>query len=148
MNYHGSRAMFYLSKESFHKEFDIHIHVPAGATPKDGPSAGITMFTALYSLFSGCKVKNTVSMTGEITLRGLVLPIGGLKEKVIAAKRAGITAIIAPDKNRGDLTEIPKRHLKGLEFFFVKDISEVIAIAIDFSSDRTKDIHQKPLVFN
>lgn len=143
-----SRAVELGFKENFHKEYDIHIHVPAGATPKDGPSAGITMFTALYSLFSGCKVKNTVAMTGELTLRGLVLPIGGLKEKVIAAKRAGISTILAPDKNRGDLTEIPKRHLKGLEFFFVKDISEVISIAIDFSSDRTKEIHQKPLVFN
>ena len=144
-----SRSQEFGFVENFYKEVDVHIHVPAGATPKDGPSAGITMFTALYSLFSGFKVKNTVAMTGEITLRGLVLPIGGLKEKVIAAKRAGITTIIAPDKNKKDLQDIPKRHLKGLEFFFVKDISDVISIAIDFASEKNRTTQQKqPLVFN
>jgi ATP-dependent Lon protease len=136
--------------EDFYKNIDIHLHVPAGATPKDGPSAGITMFTALYSIFSGFHIKNSVAMTGEITLRGLVLPIGGLKEKVIAAKRAGISTIIAPEKNKKDLQEIPKQHLKGLSFFFVKEITEVISIAIDFEDKKKKSFnvaYQKPLMF-
>jgi len=114
----------------FQKENDIHLHIPAGAIPKDGPSAGITLFTALYSLLSGKKVRNDVAMTGEITLRGQVLPIGGLKEKVLAAKRAGICHIILPEKNRQDLHEIPKQHIEGLEFFFVKNANEVLKHAI------------------
>ena len=130
-----SRSAEYGFPKDFYKKTDIHLHVPAGATPKDGPSAGITIFTALFSVFTGHKVKHNVSMTGEISLRGLILPIGGLKEKVLAAKRAGITQIIAPSKNQKDLEEIPKRHLKGLEFFFVKDIKDVISIAIDFQND-------------
>ena len=126
----SSAKEFSLGDTLFEK-FDIHLHIPAGAIPKDGPSAGITMFTTLYSIFSGHKVKNNVAMTGEITLRGLVLPIGGLKEKVLAAKRAGITQIIAPAKNEKDLVDIPKKHLKGLEFFFVEDIKDVISLAME-----------------
>ena len=114
----------------FYEKYDVHIHVPAGAVPKDGPSAGITMFTALYSLFSDRCVKNNLAMTGEITLRGMVLPVGGIKEKVLAAKRAGIETIIMPEKNRKDLDEIPKKNIKDLNFKFVNDVDEVINYAI------------------
>ncbi len=114
----------------FYEKYDVHIHVPAGAVPKDGPSAGITMFTALYSLFSDKCVKNNLAMTGEITLRGMVLPVGGIKEKVLAAKRAGIETIIMPEKNRKDLEEIPKKNIKDLNFKFVNDVDEVINYAI------------------
>jgi ATP-dependent Lon protease len=114
----------------FYEKYDVHIHVPAGAVPKDGPSAGITMFTALYSLFSDKCVKNNLAMTGEITLRGMVLPVGGIKEKVLAAKRAGIETIIMPEKNRKDLEEIPRKNIKDLNFQFVNDVDEVINFAI------------------
>jgi ATP-dependent Lon protease len=120
----------YKIEPDFYEKYDLHIHVPAGAIPKDGPSAGITMFTALYSLFTNKCVKDNLAMTGEITLRGMVLPVGGIKEKVLAAKRAGIQSIILPDKNRKDLDEIPKQNIKNLEFHFVKDVNEVIDLAI------------------
>ena len=99
--------------------------MPAGATPKDGPSAGITIATALVSLATDQVVSNEVAMTGEISLRGRVLPIGGLKEKVLAAKQAGIKTVIAPEKNRKDLAEIPKEAQRGLQFIFVKHIDQV-----------------------
>lgn len=108
------------------ENFDIHIHLPEGGIPKDGPSAGIALTTALTSLFSKKKVDRKVSMTGEITLRGKVLPVGGVKEKVLAAKRAGIKKIILPEKNRKDLSEINEIYLKGIEFVFVRDI--VVAV--------------------
>jgi ATP-dependent Lon protease len=133
-----SRSKEYGFADNFYENIDIHLHVPAGATPKDGPSAGITMFTALFSIFSNLKVKANVAMTGEITLRGMVLPIGGLKEKVLAAKRAGINTIIAPSKNQRDLDDIPKRHLKGLQFYFVDDIKDVVSLAIDFVDSNVK----------
>ncbi len=108
----------------------VHIHVPEGAIPKDGPSAGITMTTAIVSAFTGRLVKPRIAMTGEMTLRGKVLPIGGVKEKLLAAKRAGITDIILCEDNRKDVTEIPDMYLKGLKFHFVHDISEVINYAL------------------
>ncbi|MBR1878141.1 MAG: endopeptidase La [Paludibacteraceae bacterium] len=108
----------------------VHIHVPEGAIPKDGPSAGITMTTALVSAFTGRLVKPRIAMTGEMTLRGKVLPIGGVKEKLLAAKRAGITDIILCEDNRKDVTEIPAMYLKGLKFHYVHDISEVIKEAL------------------
>ena len=108
----------------------VHIHVPEGAIPKDGPSAGITMTTALVSAFTGRLVKPRIAMTGEMTLRGKVLPIGGVKEKLLAAKRAGITDIILCEDNRKDVLEIPEIYLKGLQFHFVHDISEVIKEAL------------------
>jgi ATP-dependent Lon protease len=109
---------------------DIHIHVPAGAMPKDGPSAGVTMLTALVSLLTGIPVRPDVAMTGEITLRGRVLPIGGLKEKSLAAHRAGVKRIIAPERNRQNLEDIPADVQRDVEFVFVSHMSEVIDAAL------------------
>jgi len=117
-------------KEDFYDKTDLHIHVPAGGIPKDGPSAGLTIFVALTSLFTKRPVRSDVAMTGEITLRGLVLPVGGVKEKVLAAKRAGIQTIILPKKNEKDLEEIPKRIQKEMEFKFVQKMDEAIDLAL------------------
>src|SRR5690554_5995072 len=112
------------------QNYNVHIHVPEGATPKDGPSAGITMLTSLVSLFTQRKVKKNIAMTGEITLRGKVLPVGGIKEKILAAKRAHIKEIILCEDNRTDVEEIKEEYLKGLEFHYVKEMSEVIEVAV------------------
>lgn len=112
------------------EENDIHVHVPAGAVPKDGPSAGITMVTALVSSLTGRKVKKAIAMTGEITLRGKVLPVGGIREKILAAKRAGIKEIILCSENRKDIEDIKKEYLKGLKFHYVDKIEEVLKIAL------------------
>jgi ATP-dependent Lon protease len=109
---------------------NVHIHVPEGATPKDGPSAGVTMLTALASLFTQRKVKKNLAMTGEITLRGDVLPVGGIKEKILAAKRAGITDLILCSKNKQDVDEIPAVYLKGLKIDYVSKMSEVLQLAL------------------
>jgi ATP-dependent Lon protease len=109
---------------------DFHIHVPAGAVPKDGPSAGVAMFTALASLMLNRPVRHDLAMTGEITLRGLVLPIGGLKEKTLAAKRAGIRQVIAPKRNEKDLPDIPQEVRDTLKFHFVENIDQVLRIAL------------------
>jgi len=114
----------------FFEENDIHIHIPAGAIPKDGPSAGVTMLTALVSLFTGKKVKEDLAMTGEITLRGLVLPVGGIKEKVLAAHRAGIKTIILPKWNKKDLVDIPPKVQRDIQFHFVDEMLEVLKIAL------------------
>lgn len=108
------------------RKFDLHVHVPAGATPKDGPSAGVTMLTALVSLLTGIKVRPDVAMTGEITLRGNVLPVGGIKEKVLAARRAGVKRIILPERNKKDLVEIPEENRKDLEFIFAHRADDVL----------------------
>ncbi|MCC7319195.1 MAG: endopeptidase La [Bacteroidales bacterium] len=110
---------------------NVHIHVPEGATPKDGPSAGITMLTALASAFTGRKVKPALAMTGEITLRGKVLPVGGIKEKILAAKRGKITQIILSKENKRDFIEIKEEYIKGVQFHFVSSMSEAIALALD-----------------
>jgi ATP-dependent Lon protease len=112
-----------------HTEF--HVHVPAGAIPKDGPSAGITMTTALASLLSGRPVKHTVGMTGEITLQGRVLPIGGLKQKVLAAHAAGLTDVILPERNRPDLDDLPDDVRKQMSFHPVMTIDEVLDLALE-----------------
>jgi ATP-dependent Lon protease len=117
-------------------ESDIHIHVPAGAVPKDGPSAGVAMFTALASLLLNRPVRHDVAMTGEITLRGLVLPIGGLKEKTLAAMRAGIKQVIAPKRNEKDMPDIPDEVKQTLKFHFVENVDEVLAIALNVSRGR------------
>ncbi len=115
--------------DNYFEDIDIHIHVPAGAIPKDGPSAGVTMATALYSAISGRQVRSDIAMTGEITLRGRVLPIGGLKEKALAALRAGIKTVIIPDENKKDLVEIPKDIREKMEFIPVRNMSRILNIA-------------------
>jgi len=110
--------------------YDLHIHVPAGAVPKDGPSAGITMLTAMASAFTQRKVKEKIAMTGEITLRGKVLPVGGIKEKLLAAKRAGIKEVIFCERNRKDVEEIDEKYIKGMKFHFVENVSQVLEIAL------------------
>jgi len=119
----------------FHETTDIHVHVPAGAIPKDGPSAGITIFTAIYSLLTDRPVKDSVAMTGEITLRGAVLPIGGVREKVTAAHRAGLREVILPHENKKNMEKIPKKILKDMKFHFVKEISEVVDYAFPKESN-------------
>ncbi|MHB8808390.1 MAG: endopeptidase La [Desulfobulbaceae bacterium] len=130
LTYCRSRSKHLGVAESYFDEIDIHIHVPAGAIPKDGPSAGITMATALYSAIVGQSVKKGLAMTGEVTLRGRVLPIGGLKEKALAALRAGITKVIIPFENQKDLVEIPEDLRKKITFYPVKDMDGVIELAI------------------
>ena len=110
--------------------YDLHIHVPAGAVPKDGPSAGITMYTSIASVFTQRKIKEKIAMTGEITLSGKVLPVGGIKEKILAAKRAGIKEIIMCYKNKKDIDEIEEVYIKGLKIHYVKHVDEVIEIAL------------------
>ena len=116
--------------EKFFKEHDIHIHIPEGAVPKDGPSAGITMATAIFSAATGRKVRADVAMTGEITLRGRVLPIGGLKEKLLAAKNAGIRMILIPKENEGDIEEMSSEITKGLKIVSVSHMDEVLDYAL------------------
>ncbi|MCK5784868.1 MAG: endopeptidase La, partial [Desulfobacterales bacterium] len=125
--------------EKFYEKSDTHIHVPAGAIPKDGPSAGITIFSALYSLYSGRCLKSNLAMTGEITLRGMVLPVGGIKEKVLAAKRAGIKEVIIPQKNKKDIEEIPTQNIKNMKFYFVSEVSELLDLAFEKKRKKKKD---------
>jgi ATP-dependent Lon protease len=125
-----SRAEVLGLEPDFHQKFDVHIHVPEGATPKDGPSAGIGMCTALVSALTGIPVKAEVAMTGEITLRGEVLPIGGLKEKLLAARRGGITVVLIPEENQRDLAEIPKNIKQDLDIRPVKWIDDVLQMAL------------------
>ena len=111
-------------------KYNIHLHVPEGATPKDGPSAGIAMLTSMISLFTQRKVNKNFAMTGEITLRGKVLPVGGIKEKILAAKRANIKEIILCVENKSDIDEIKPEYLSGLTFHYVREMHEVIEIAL------------------
>lgn len=117
--------------DDFLSKHEVHLHLPAGATPKDGPSAGITMALAFYSLAMGKKVKSSLAMTGELSLTGKVMPVGGIKEKVLAAKRAGIKTIILPKQNEKDLKEVPERHRKGLKFYPVSHFDEVLDVALN-----------------
>ena len=126
----GQRRRTWASTQDFFETHDLHIHVPAGAIPKDGPSAGVTMLTALTSLLTGRIVRKDLAMTGEITLRGQVLPVGGVKEKVLAAHRAGIKSLILPKWNEKDLEDIPKKVQKEIEFHYVDKMLDVIKIAI------------------
>jgi ATP-dependent Lon protease len=126
-----TNAEKYGISKDFLEKSDLHIHIPAGAMPKDGPSAGVTMFTALVSMLSGIRVRHDVAMTGEITLRGRVLPIGGLKEKVLAAHRAGIKRVIIPERNKPDLEEVPKEVLDELDFVAVSRMDQVLEGALE-----------------
>jgi ATP-dependent Lon protease len=114
----------------FNEKFDVHMHVPAGAVPKDGPSAGSAMLTSMVSLLSGRRVKPYVAMTGEITLRGLVLPVGGVKEKVLAAHRAGIKTVVLPERNKKDEPDIPDEIRAELELVFVKRMKQVLEVTL------------------
>jgi ATP-dependent Lon protease len=131
LSYVRSNAEKFGVAKDFLEKSDVHIHIPAGGMPKDGPSAGITMFTALVSLLTGIRVRHDVAMTGEISLRGRVLPIGGLKEKTLAAHRAGIKRVIVPDRNKADLEEVPQEIRDELEFVFVSKLDEVLAAALE-----------------
>jgi ATP-dependent Lon protease len=130
LSYVRSRSDIFGLRPEFHKDIDIHIHVPEGATPKDGPSAGITLATSLVSALLGIPVRNDVAMTGEITLRGRVLPIGGLREKLLAARRGLITSVIIPRDNEKDLRDIPDDVLKGLTIISVDHVDEVLPQAL------------------
>jgi len=113
------------------EKYDLHIHVPAGAIPKDGPSAGITLFAALASLYTQRKVRDKIAMTGEITLRGKILPVGGIKEKILAAKRAGIQEIILSHENKKDVAEIKAQDIRNLQFHYVQYVADVIEHALE-----------------
>ncbi|GAG71336.1 unnamed protein product, partial [marine sediment metagenome] len=141
LSYIRSRAEKLKIDNKKFKDFDLHLHIPAGAIPKDGPSAGITMATAMASIFQNRPVKHDVGMTGEITLRGRVLPIGGLKSKILAAQRAGLKKVIIPEKNKKDLKDIPKSVKKALDIKFVNNVDEVFDIAIE----KEKKIKKKPV---
>ena len=124
------KAKDYGIAEDFFSKNDLHLHIPAGATPKDGPSAGVTIATALVSLLTGRTVRKDVGMTGEITLRGQVLPIGGVKEKVLAANRFGLTTVILPKRNEGDLEDVPEAVRAQMHFIFAERVEDVIAAAL------------------
>jgi ATP-dependent Lon protease len=138
LTYCRSRCKELGVKEDYFDQHDMHVHVPAGAIPKDGPSAGITMATAIYSAITGKKVVKKLAMTGEVTLRGRVLPIGGLKEKALAAVRADLTKVIIPAQNEKDLVEIPPEIRKSMTFYPVKDMDEVVAIAFNTETQKAK----------
>lgn len=138
LTYCRSRTQTLGVADDYFENVDFHIHVPAGAIPKDGPSAGITMATALYSAITGKKVVGRLAMTGEVTLRGRVLPIGGLKEKALAALRADINKVIIPEQNRKDLEEIPPNIRNKMKFYPVKDMDEVVKIAFKQTTEKTK----------
>ena len=129
LSYIRSRASLFGLRPEFYKEVDIHLHIPEGATPKDGPSAGVAMMTSVASAFTQRKVKNNIAMTGEITLRGKILPVGGIKEKILAAKRAGVTEIAISAENRKDVEEIKDIYRQGLRFEYVQEISDLIGFA-------------------
>jgi len=130
LSYVRSTAKTLGIKDDIFLKTDVHIHVPAGAIPKDGPSAGITIATAIASAFNGRPVNKNIALTGEVTLRGRVLPIGGLKEKTLAAKRMGIMKIILPKRNRKDLEDIPKYIKKDMEFIFAETMDQVLKAAL------------------
>lgn len=116
-------------------DIDVHLHVPAGAIPKDGPSAGVAMFIALASLFINQSVRHDVAMTGEISLRGLVLPVGGIKEKILAAQRAGIQTVLLPARNRKDLHDVPEATRTAMQFIFLETVDDAIQVALNISTN-------------
>jgi ATP-dependent Lon protease len=146
LSYVRSRCTSLGLRRDFQKDIDLHIHVPEGATPKDGPSAGITLATSIVSALLGAPVHNDIAMTGEITLRGRVLPIGGLREKLLAAHRAAIKTVILPKDNEKDLKEVPEDILKGLELCLVEHVDEVLPLAIEEGKDLFRHLSDEPLL--
>ena len=144
LSYVRSKADQLKLPEDFFEKHDIHLHVPAGAQPKDGPSAGVTMATALVSLISGRQIDPMVAMTGEITLRGLVMPVGGIKEKVLAAHRAGIQKVILPKRNQIDLEELPAEVLGELTFVYAETVDDVLKAAL-LKKNSSAQNQKKPL---
>jgi ATP-dependent Lon protease len=141
ISYIRSVSKKYGVDDKYFFKHDVHIHVPEGAVPKDGPSAGITIATAVLSAATGKKVRSDIAMTGEITLRGKVLPVGGIKEKILAAKRAGITDIVMCQENQKDIDEIPAIYLKGVTFHYVENVQDVWNFAL------TDEVVDNPLKF-
>jgi len=129
-SYVRSRAKLYGIDEHFLDKADLHVHVPAGAMPKDGASAGITLFVALTSMLTGIPVRNDVAMTGEITLRGNVLPVGGIKEKLLAAHRAGIRRAVLPERNRKDILDVPDEVKNDMDIHYVTKMDEVLPLVL------------------
>jgi ATP-dependent Lon protease len=140
MSYIRAHDKEFKLEENFQEKMDIHIHIPAGAIPKDGPSAGVTLFTALLSLLTEQKVRNDIAMTGEITMRGKILPVGGIKEKVLAAHRAGIRTVILPEKSKSDLVEIPETVRNEMKFLYVKSMEDVVKHAFRKKKYSVKDV--------
>jgi ATP-dependent Lon protease len=138
LSYVRSRAEQIGLDQSFFEKSDFHLHIPGGAQPKDGPSAGVTMATALVSLVAGRLVRPDVGMTGEITLRGQVLPVGGIKEKVLAAHRSGLKTVILPKRNEADLEDLPEEVRESIKFVFVESVDEVLEAALEPASRKTK----------
>ena len=134
ITYIRSIADEYGIEEDFYKKYDLHVHVPEGAVPKDGPSAGVTMFTSVMSVLLNKPVRKDVAMTGEITLRGKVLPVGGIKEKVLAAHRAGIRTILLPAENKADIDDIPQSVRKQLKFVLLEKADETLKYVLEESS--------------
>jgi ATP-dependent Lon protease len=130
MSYIRTRTEMLNLKDDFHEKKDIHIHIPEGAVPKDGPSAGITLALSIISALTLKPIRNDIAMTGEITLRGRVLPIGGLKEKILAAKRAGIYELIVPMDNKRNVSELDSEILEGITIHYVDNMDEVIKLAL------------------
>jgi ATP-dependent Lon protease len=130
LSYARTRARQFGIKDEYFASHDLHVHVPEGAIPKDGPSAGITIAAAVISVFTNRPVRRTVAMTGEITLRGNVLPIGGLKEKILAARRAGLTTILCPKLNKKELDEIAPQLKRGLDIHLVDEVEDVLKLAL------------------
>ena len=146
LSYIRSRAKAFGLKENFYADMDIHVHIPEGAIPKDGPSAGITMAVALLSALTKAAVKEKVAMTGEVTLRGRVLPVGGLKEKLLAATRFGITTVIVPKENKPDIKEFEKELDKSLNVVYVENMDQVVEHAFvtsPFVSTKKKSVKKK-----